>query len=472
MSVVVLGARRGGGWIGRRLSNFWSGINAVGIKELRGRMRGRRAFVVVTIYLALLSLLCFAVYVFMKQTGVLNGASVPLTGTDGGLRGIPFPGFDNGNGNVTTTGTALSAAIGHAMFGALLAVETLLVMVLAPAFTSGAISLEREKQTLDLLVTTPLSTLGMVVGKLISALSYVFLLIIASIPLASLVFVFGAVGPEDLVRGYVELFALAFGMGALGLFISALTKRTQTATVLTYVLVLVLTIGTVALHQFWLVAARRTSNSSLVVTTRPFNAPEALLYLNPFVADADLICTTAPGADHLCEYMSQVTGKPYFGTPASNPTGIVDDSNFTTVAPDAGFAGASGGGVATGGVVVGVNQGGGVFVGPDGVPLPVPVPVDCAPNAKCVVNPPAQAATSLSLGFPRDTFWPKSAAAFGILGLLLTLLAAQLVAPTRRLRVRRPSLGWLRRSRPRVTEPEQVDAASGETETPAMETPA
>ena len=109
------------------------------------------------------------------------------------------------------------------------------MLVLAPAFTTGAISLEREKQTLDMLVTTPLSTLGMVIGKLFSALAYVFLLILASLPLASLVFVFGGVGPEDLIRAYAFLFALAFGMGAIGLFVSALVKRTQTATVVTFV---------------------------------------------------------------------------------------------------------------------------------------------------------------------------------------------------------------------------------------------
>ena len=60
-------------------------------------------------------------------------------------------------------------------------------------------------------------------------------------PADGLVFVFGGVGPEDLLRAYVLLFALAFGMGAIGLFISALVKRTQTATVLTFVVVLVLT---------------------------------------------------------------------------------------------------------------------------------------------------------------------------------------------------------------------------------------
>ena len=451
MSALVGPVRRSGGWAGRRLSSFWSGISAVGIKELRGRMRGRRAFVVVTIYLALLSLLAFAVYIYLKQTAVASG-SVTIIDPGFGRPGIPFP----PDGTIASSGTALSAAIGHAMFGALLAVETLLIMVLAPAFTTGAISLEREKQTLDLLVTTPLSTLGMVVGKLISALSYVFLLIIASIPLASLVFVFGAVGPEDLVRGYLVLFAVAFGMGALGMFMSALTKRTQTATVLTYVLVLVLTVGTVALHQFWLVAARRPSTSSLVITSRPLGTPEALLYLNPFAADADLVCTTAPGPDHLCEYMSQVTGKPYFGTPTN--------SGFDDVKGGAGFIGV---GVA--------NAGGGAAIWAPGATEPsIPAAANCPPNARCVEPQPVQAAESLSLGFPRDTFWPKSTAAFLALGVVLTLASAQLVAPTRRWRLRRP--GWRRKHAAAVAddvpETETADQASSELETPVTETPA
>jgi len=449
MTALVGGVRRSGGWVGGRLSNFWSGISAVGIKELRGRMRGRRAFVVVTIYLALLSLLAFAVYVYLKQTALASG-SVTIIDPGFGRPGIPFA----PDGTVTSSGTALSAAIGHAMFGALLAVETLLIMVLAPAFTTGAISLEREKQTLDLLVTTPLSTLGMVVGKLISALSYVFLLIIASIPLASLVFVFGAVGPEDLVRGYIVLFAVAFGMGALGMFMSALTKRTQTATVLTYVMVLVLTVGTVALHQFWLVAARRPSTSSLVVTTRPAGTPEALLYLNPFAADADLVCTTAPGPDHLCEYMSQVTGKPYFGTPTNS-----------------GFDDLKGGFV---GVGVAQAGGGAAIWAPAAIEPSIPAAANCPPNARCVEPQPVQAAESLSLGFPRDTFWPKSTAAFLALGVVLTIASAQLVAPTRRWRLR--GRGWRRKLRPtnanEVAETQTPDEASSDLETPVTETPA
>jgi ABC-type transport system involved in multi-copper enzyme maturation permease subunit len=411
---IVQRGGRIGGRVGHALGRFWSGISAVSIKELRGRMRGRRAFIVLTIYLMLLGLFAFAIYVYLKQQAATSSSIGGFPQPDTGFPGWP-------SGQTLSNGTALSAGIGHGIFGGLLLLETLLVLVLAPAFTTGAISLEREKQTLDLLVTTPLSTLGMVIGKLFSALVYVFLLIIASIPLASLVFVFGSVGPDDLVRAYVFLFALAFGMGALGLFVSALVKRTQTATVITFVLVLVLSIGTAAAHQFWQVAARSSSSSSgLLLTSRAGRAPEALLWFNPFVSDLDMVCATAPDTYHeSCAYMSSVTGRPYFGSPNTN------------VSPP----------ILRGGPIVPLPApGGGVIIDDTGVVAPN-APVDCAfPDAKgnCGDVSGADASQALSFGFPRDTFWPKSAAAFVGLGVILTLLAAQLVSPTRRLRISRP----------------------------------
>jgi ABC-type transport system involved in multi-copper enzyme maturation permease subunit len=394
------------------VAGFWAGISAVGTKELRGRMRGRRAFVVLTIYLLLLSLFAFAIYQYVRQQASAGAALLPGGGE------LIDPGSFPGGTIVPTNGTALAANIGHAIFSGLLLVETILILVLAPAFTSGAISMEREKQTLDLLVTTPLSTLGMVLGKLISALGYVFLLILASIPLASVVFAFGGVGPEDLVRGYALLFAVAFGMGAIGLFISALVGRTQTATVVTFVVVLALTIGTAAVHQFLVVATKPSPTEGFIAVQARHKAPEALLWLNPIVADMDLVCTTVPSGYHeTCTYLAQVTGKPYFG---SSPIGagtcppnarcmepgvIVDDRIDVGVpAPDP----------AGGLEVLPVGEGGVVF---DDVPV--------------------AAASTLSLGFPRDTFWPRSAMAFVAVGVVLVLASTQLISPARRLRLTR-----------------------------------
>ena len=123
-----------------------------------------------------------------------------------------------------------SAQIGQVVFAAMLMLMTLQVVFLAPSSTSGAISLEREKQTLDLLITTPISSLAIIVGKLLSALVWVFLLIAASIPMLAVVFVFGGVGPESVVPGYLVLVAVALGLGSFGLLCSSVVKRTTAAT--------------------------------------------------------------------------------------------------------------------------------------------------------------------------------------------------------------------------------------------------
>jgi len=381
------------------LRSFWAGISAVSTKELRGRMRGRRAFVVVTIYLLLLSLFAFGVYQMLHEAAVMRSRFAFDGGfSDGGFSEGGFPG-DGFSGSFVSG--AISAEIGHALFSGILIVQTLLVLVLAPAFTSGAISMEREKQTLELLITTPLSTLGMVVGKLLSALAYVFLLIVASIPLMAIVFAFGGIGPEDLVRAYLLLFAVAFGVGAVGLFMSALIGRTQVATILSFIIVLGLTIGTVALHTYLVASTPRPDDGGFVAVER-HQAPEALLWLNPLVADLDLVCITVPTGYHFtCSYISIVTGRPYFGDSfgGNMQGGMVCPSNGPCFPVDDGF--------------VGEDRGEAVAVG----------------------EPVAQ--EEVELGFPRDTFWPRTAGAFLALGVALTLLSTQLIAPSRRLRSRR-----------------------------------
>ncbi len=62
------------------------------------------------------------------------------------------------------------------------------------------------------------------IGKLLSALVYVFLLIAASIPLMAVVFVYGGIAPEDVVRGYIVLVATALGLGSFGLMCSSLVR--------------------------------------------------------------------------------------------------------------------------------------------------------------------------------------------------------------------------------------------------------
>ena len=361
----------------RGLRRLLGGLSAVGVKELRGRMRGRRAFVVLTLYLVLLGVFAWMYELILEQR---------YSASSGG------------------TAAYASAAIGQELFAGLMMLVTLLVVLLAPAFTAGAISLEREKQTLDLLVTTPISSVSIVIGKLLSALTYVFILIAASVPMTAVVFVFGGVGPDDVIRGYIVLFATAFGLGAFGLFCSSLVKRTQAATVITTFGVMAITLGSIFALVFWGAMTQprfgEPSGGFGPIKGRP---PEAIAYLNPFLAMADVVCTT------------QTT----YGTYCAGLAALLTGSDSVVVFSDA----------------------------PVTEPVPMPaVALDVAAAGAPAVGRgltavPSDVIPVQQFGVSRNAFWPRSVAAWLVLSTILIAVSVQLVSPTRRWRMR------LRRSR-------------------------
>lgn len=340
-----------------------AGITAIIVKELRGRMRGRRAFVVLTIHVLLLTLIA---WMFLR----LNEESVANQGSFGGQS------------------TYASAAVGRGIFIGLMMLQTLIVAVLAPAATAGAISSEREHQTLELLAVTPISSLAIVLGKLLSALAWLFVLILASIPVTALVFVFGGVAPDDMLRAYVVLFATVIGLGSVGIFFSTLTRRTGASTGLTFVVTLAVVVGSVFL---WIFLSNTSEVSSTGLRRQP---PEALLYLNPFVAQADVACGTEEGGfGNSCNLISGILGTPeqLLTQPFPQPVPAMNAAPGV-FAPD--------------GKRQLILKGGGVIAD------------DAAVAA--VIDP------------FRDRFWPKSVFSFLLLASVMTFLSVQFVSPTRR----------------------------------------
>lgn len=186
--------------------------NPVVIKELRSRMRGHRAFAVLTLYLLALSGVAALVYL-----AYLSGSSTP-----GGTQGY---------------------TAGKALFVAVLGVQIVLAAFIGPAFTAGAISGERERQTLDILRTTLLSPHAFVLGKLVSALSYIFLLILASIPVQSIAFLLGGLSPVELLLSQLVIIVAAVTYALYGLWCSAAMRYTMAATVATFAGMLLVLLG-------------------------------------------------------------------------------------------------------------------------------------------------------------------------------------------------------------------------------------
>jgi ABC-type transport system involved in multi-copper enzyme maturation permease subunit len=187
--------------------------NPVMVKEIRTRMRGGRAFTVVTVHLLALAVAIGLVYLLFSQSinQVFNLESRRM--------------------------------FGKAIFGAILWMELMTICFTAPALTSGAISSERERQTFDLLRVTLLSPARLVTGKFLSGLVFIFLLIFSSLPLQSLAFIIGGVLAQEIYIAVLILATTAVAFCAVGMFLSSLFSRVLFSTVLSYAFAIFIVFG-------------------------------------------------------------------------------------------------------------------------------------------------------------------------------------------------------------------------------------
>ncbi|MDD1501816.1 ABC transporter permease [Lysinibacillus sp. NPDC095746] len=120
------------------------------------------------------------------------------------------------------------------MFAVLTILQMALVLFITPSLTAGAISSEREKQTLNILLTTTQSSTQIIIGKLLSSVAFLVLMLIAGLPLYSLVFLFGGVSPSQLISIFLFYLLTVVAIGSIGVMFSTITKRTIVAMISTY----------------------------------------------------------------------------------------------------------------------------------------------------------------------------------------------------------------------------------------------
>lgn len=166
-------------------------------------------------------------------------------------------------------------------------IEFILIVFIMPSITASSISGERERQTLDLMLTTHMTTRQIVIGKMMASLQTMILLLISSLPVLSLVFVYGGISGSDLAAllGYFAVTALF--VGSMGLCFSAVCKKTMIASVTTYFVTLVLVAGTYAFNRLFYSISSMNLSASVLYSSEQV-APKAgagcyLLLLNPAV---------------------------------------------------------------------------------------------------------------------------------------------------------------------------------------------
>jgi len=99
--------------------------------------------------------------------------------------------------------------------------------ILAAVLLGGSIAGEIRQRTFDVLLTTPMTSLQIVVGKLTSKLLQVVMFLAISLPMLAVVRVFGGVPWDFVLAGLCVTLAASVFVGAISLLFSVTSRRTQ-----------------------------------------------------------------------------------------------------------------------------------------------------------------------------------------------------------------------------------------------------
>jgi ABC-type transport system involved in multi-copper enzyme maturation permease subunit len=176
--------------------------NATSRRDYRAQLRGSRAIVLWTVYL-----------IALIGIGMLNYAS------------------SVSRGEVSIVQAQQSLQDFYQLIMGLLGGMVILV---APALAATAIVIEKERRSLDLVFSAPVKPKSLLVGKMISAYRYTWMLLVLSLPVTAVCVVLGGATWSEVLAAYALLSLHALLYSGIALTISSLANKPVGALVWTY----------------------------------------------------------------------------------------------------------------------------------------------------------------------------------------------------------------------------------------------
>ena len=159
--------------------------------------------------------------------------------------------------------------------------QFLTAQILAAVMFSNSISDEIRRGTMDVLMTTPINCVQIVLGKLFSRLFQLMLMLAVSLPLLAVIRVFGGIQWDYIVSALsITLTATVF-VGSLSMFLSTRFRRSY------HVILIMTTFLVVAYLTMIPLSFFRNSNSVLMIV---------ILHINPFAAMRQVTSAAFPGS--------------------------------------------------------------------------------------------------------------------------------------------------------------------------------
>ena len=230
--------------------------NPVLVKEIKLRFRSPKSFIGILFYLVAM---CIFVFGFILLTTQFSGT--------GYFR--PEESFF--------------------MFTMLTYIQLGLILFITPGLTAGAISSEREKQTLNILLTTAQTSFQIILGKLTSSIAFLLLLLVAGLPIYSMVFLFGGVSPGQLGIIFLFFFLTMLAIGSIGIMYSTIIRKTIVSMIATYGTMIFLSAVT---GFIYLVITGMNSMATGIISSSPLG--HFFASINPIVLVLTLV---TPGSD-------------------------------------------------------------------------------------------------------------------------------------------------------------------------------
>jgi ABC-2 type transport system permease protein len=190
-------------------------ILAIIERELRAYFNSPIAYVVLTMFVFLSGIFFRSILAQVLQMGLISQMQAQQLGP----RPMDMPGM-----------------ISRGFLGTM----SVILLFIMPMLTMGLFSEEKKRGTIELLLTSPLTDLQVVLGKFFAAGAFFVLLLLTTwVPMAVL-YIYSDPASGPILTAYLGLLLYGLSIIAIGLFISTLTENQIIAAVLSFGTIMVL----------------------------------------------------------------------------------------------------------------------------------------------------------------------------------------------------------------------------------------
>jgi len=194
-----------------------------------------------------------------------------------------------------------------------------LVALLAPIFTAGAITQEKDSQTYDILLATPLTNGQIILGSLLSRLFFIIALLVSGIPIFSITQIFGGVAIKSITQSFAIAAATAFVTGSMAMAIATFKVGTRRTIFSFYFFIVLYLVGTALLDQLDAI--------KVTLATGGLSTTSWMTGLNPFLALQTIFGREQYAAPALTELPAELQAWP-LGWYLTNPAGFYITTMF------------------------------------------------------------------------------------------------------------------------------------------------